>query len=281
MSETALQKDGNGQLSKRDLMRAKMQRMRGNLRASRRMTALGAWTAFFVMLRLASRPLEFGPRALDNRVRSAIMKAWCHGSLRILGVHIEVEGDVPKGPYFMVANHLSYLDIIAFARQLGCVFVAMKEMADWPVVGFVVKLMNTIFVDRSSLRDAVRVNERIAEELKKRRSIMIFPESTCSTGEDVLKFHGALLQPALNINLPVHYATIEYKKTPENPTPETSICWTDDTPFHVHALDLLRVRRIHARIRFSPVPKLAPSRRELARELEEAVRKQLKTCHLN
>jgi len=246
-----------------------------NTRAYIRIVALATWTFPLLLVRIGVRPIgKVSPRA-DRDVRRLIMKTWGRGALGILGVHVEVEGQPPEGQYYIVANHLSYLDIIVFARHLGCVFVAMIEMNSWPVVGFVVRHMNTIFIDRFQWRDPKRVNADILSAIGDRHSVMVFPESTTSYGHDVLPFRAALLEAPLATGVPVHYATITYAATPHCPNPELSVCWVDDTPFPVHAFELLRQRRIHATIAFGDGIVIGEDRKRLAKSLEDAVRSQL------
>ena len=69
--------------------------------------------------------------------------------MRVLGVRMTVRGAVPvaqsaecgvngEGPGYMVcANHVSFIDIFILDAVLPCRFVAKKEIASWPVFGFI------------------------------------------------------------------------------------------------------------------------------------------------
>jgi 1-acyl-sn-glycerol-3-phosphate acyltransferase len=249
--------------------------MTDHARGYARLAAAFLWTVPLFFLRQCVRPLHAAAHEFERTARGRIMQIWSRGILRILNVHLVTRGTPPRGHYYIVANHMSYLDIAVFARRLGCVFVAMSEMAEWPLLGFAVRNMNTIFINRKDWREVQRVNDVIGAALAAEHGVMVFPESTTSYGHDVLPFRPALLEAAVAVELPVYYATLRYHRTEACPNPERDVCWVDDVPFVVHALRLLRVPRIDATIVFGDAPISAPGRKLLARELENAVRGQV------
>lgn len=241
------------------------------LRVARKIGLLYCWTMSMLWIRIFCTPLRHVAPGTERWIRRFIMRNWAAAAMRIAGVHVDTNGFPPDQQFYIVANHLSYLDIIIFARYLGCVFVAMKEMDTWPLVGFIIRNMDTIFVDRSSFRDAVRVNGCIEKTMQSKHSVMLFPESTTSTGEGVLPFRAALLKIPAQNKFPVHYASIRYEKTEACPDPANYVCWWDDTPFSVHAVRMLSLKRIDARVVFSDVPVENECRKTLANELESQV----------
>lgn len=248
----------------------------GHVRVYTRIALVFAWTSLFLVSRLTLWPLRWwAPPRVDWRIREAIQKVWGIGTRRIMGMRLTVKGKEPEDPYFLVSNHLSYVDIIAYSCCVRCIFVAMKEMRAWPLIGYTISLMQTIFVDRLKPRDAVRVNEAVTQALVEGKSVIMFPEATTSTGDEVLPFRGAILDAAVRLQQPVHFATIEYRPTPSCPRPGQTVAWVDETPFGDHARELLRARRIEAVITFGPEPIIPTTRRELALRLEQAVRTQL------
>ena len=247
-----------------------------NGRMATRMGLVFAWTFLHLVVRLTLLPLRWwAPPSVDWRIREVIQKVWGRGTQRIMGIRVKVIGKEPEDPYFLVSNHLSYVDIIAFSGCVRCIFVAMKEMSHWPLIGYTVTQMQTIFIDRMKPRDAVRVNEAVADALSNGKSVIMFPEATTSAGDEVLPFRGAILDAAVRLKHPVHYATIQFHPTPSCPFPTRTVCWVDETPFGEHARELLRARRIDATITFAPEPIQADTRKDLALKLEAAVRAQL------
>jgi lyso-ornithine lipid O-acyltransferase len=240
-----------------------------------RTAALAGWTFSLLTVRIALRPLGRISPVADRVIHRVFVRNWSRGALAILGVRVRTIGPRPPVGHFIVANHLSYLDILVFARETGSVFVAKKEMDGWPIVGFVVRSMNTIFVNRTNFRDPVRVNKLIDEHLEQGQSVMIFPEATTSYGDDVLPFKAALLEVPAKRNKPVHYAAIRFEKTDACPEPEHTVAWVDDTPFHKHAWRMIRTPRIDACVTFGTETVAATDRRVLAAELESRVRRLL------
>jgi len=248
----------------------------GNVRMVTRIALVFAFTFGFLVTRLTLAPLRWwAPPAVDWRIRAFIQKFWGRGTAWIMGLRITVIGKEPDDPYFLVSNHLSYVDIVAFSGWVRCIFVAMKEMSGWPLIGYTITQMQTIFIDRLKPRDAVRVNDAVTKALTEGKSVIMFPEATTSTGDEVLPFRGAILDAAVRLGHPVHYATIQYHPTPSCPNPGRTICWVDETPFGEHVCGLLRARRTKATITFAPDPITATTRKDLALQLEAAVRRQL------
>jgi 1-acyl-sn-glycerol-3-phosphate acyltransferase len=102
----------------------------------------------------------------------------------------------------LVANHLSYLDIVLLSSLTPCVFVAKNEVKDWPVFGWFARLAGTVFVDRNDRRDAARANELIRSALREGALVVLFPEGTSSNGSTVLPFKSSLLQAAIGERVP-------------------------------------------------------------------------------
>jgi 1-acyl-sn-glycerol-3-phosphate acyltransferase len=73
--------------------------------------------------------------------------------LRSLGVKVQVEGRPPASG-LVVANHLSYFDILIISAAMPCFFVSKKEIAGWPYFGWAARAGGTIFLDRQSMSSA-------------------------------------------------------------------------------------------------------------------------------
>ena len=78
----------------------------------------------------------------------------------------------------MVANHLGYVDVILLASQVEGVFVARGDLARWPLMGWLSRSVNTLFLDRANRRDLPRVGAEVAETLKRGVGVFLFPEGT-------------------------------------------------------------------------------------------------------
>jgi len=107
-------------------------------------------------------------------------------------MRLTVNGTPPKPPFFLVSNHLSYIDVwILFATAEGT-FITKSDVKDWPIAGFVLSTSGLIFIDRGRRSDVTRVNKEISEGLTSAQGIFLFPESTTSGGADILPFKSSL-----------------------------------------------------------------------------------------
>ena len=97
-----------------------------------------------------------------------------------------VEGRPPEPPFFLVTNHLSYVDIPVIGSQVGAIFIAKSEISSWPAVGFMCRSINTIFIDRTLRRDLSRVMREIDREMEHGMGVVLFGEGTSSKGATVL-----------------------------------------------------------------------------------------------
>lgn len=199
--------------------------------------------------------------------RRRIITGWARALLRILNLELKTKGIVPAPPFFAVANHLSYLDIICFSALVDCVFVARSDIESWPIFGSLAKAADTIFINRAQHHDIPRAIAQIEKRLDQGYGIVLFPEGTSSKGEGVLPFRASLLEPPAHLDLPVHPAVISYA-TPSDEKPAfLSICWWGEMPFVGHFLELLTLRKIEATIEFLSPPLSNPDRKVLAQEL--------------
>lgn len=122
---------------------------------------------------------------------------WHKGVCAIFGLKVQVEGQpIRKGQVLYVANHLSYLDIPVIGTVLKASFVAKKDVASWPVFGFLSKLQQTAFIDRAR-GAAARERSSLGGMIAEGKSLIIFPEGTSTDGRDVLPFKSSLFALAL------------------------------------------------------------------------------------
>lgn len=130
----------------------------------------------------------------NSSIYHALMKQWSHMLLVLLRVRIDVRGTEhlkPGTPYIFVANHSSYLDIIAIGDALpdGALFVYKEELTKVPIWGWSLKKSPFIMVQRSDPRNAMRSIERAASDIRDRgQSVVIFPEGTRSEKGELGEF---------------------------------------------------------------------------------------------
>lgn len=154
---------------------------------------------------VAIYPLIGEARRLERR------RVWSLGLLRALDVALISEGPAPPEGAFIVANHVSWLDIFAINALAPAAFIAKSEVRAWPLIGWLAAHNDTIFVQRASRAQARTANRRIARLVGCSRRAALFAEGTTSDGSKVLPFHAALLQPAIDAGAPVVPLAIRYE----------------------------------------------------------------------
>lgn len=136
--------------------------------------------------------------------RQARIGWWSGRMLRLLGVTLSSQGQARPGPKLLVANHVSWLDIAAVHALLPeARFVSKADVRHWPLLGRMVEEAGTIFIERASKRDALRVVHQSAEALLAGDTVAVFPEGTTGPGPELLPFHANILQAAIATELPV------------------------------------------------------------------------------
>jgi 1-acyl-sn-glycerol-3-phosphate acyltransferase len=203
--------------------------------------------------------------------RDFIFRNWAKTIVTILGIKIQTNDIVPATPFFLVSNHLSYLDIVVLASRIDCVFIAKREVASWPVFGLLSRSMNTIFIDRARAADIPRVNALIVETLQSGQNIVVFPEGTSTMGAEILPFRPSLLEPAARGNFPVAYASIHYRTPPDATPAALSVCWWGTMTLVPHLWGVFCLSSIEATLTFGRETLQGNDRKELARRLHEAV----------
>jgi 1-acyl-sn-glycerol-3-phosphate acyltransferase len=196
---------------------------------------------------------------------------WTKTFVRIAGMEIEVIGTPPKPPFFLVANHVSYVDIAALRATVEGVFVAKAEVRDWFLAGRIVRDMGVIFIDRKNRRDIPRAGEEIIQKLTDGEGVIVFPEGTSTKGEEVLPFNSSFLEFASRTDLPVSYASLSYRTPEGEPSASNVVCWWEDISFMQHLFRLFTVKGFIAILDFGDEPVVNPDRKRLAAELRQRV----------
>ncbi|HSG87798.1 MAG TPA: lysophospholipid acyltransferase family protein [Pseudomonadales bacterium] len=208
-----------------------------------------------------------------------VVGLWARGARALIRMRLHVEGAVPEGPVAIVANHLSYIDIVALWCVVPGVFVARADVADWPLIGPVGRFIGTIFIERTRKRDLLRVIPLMEAPLAAGRSVIFFPEGTSSRGETVLPFRSSLFEAAARQGVPVAGASLKFRTHPPAVPADWSVCWWGDMDFTPHILELLALPAFEAHLRFAaPGVAVAPAarppsavRKALCREAHGAV----------
>ena len=115
--------------------------------------------------------------------------------------------NLPKvGPYIMVSNHRSMLDISLIQGYINphAGFVAKKELDHFFTVGKFLKVLGGELIDRNSPRDAVKaVNNLIKKMKEEKQAVVLFPEGTRSVDGKVHEFKAGSMKIILKSKVPI------------------------------------------------------------------------------
>jgi len=139
-----------------------------------RMPVLIVATGLSGLLLLPAVPLEWLWPTGRARWINLIFRNWSRLFLALLRVRVHQQGAPPRAPFFLVSNHLSYMDIPLLASRADAAFIAKAEISGWPIFGPICRLAGTVFVDRTLKRDIPRVLRKIDKRLAHRQGVVLF-----------------------------------------------------------------------------------------------------------
>jgi 1-acyl-sn-glycerol-3-phosphate acyltransferase len=165
--------------------------------------------------------------SLDDAGRHARIGWWSAKLLRLLGVQLRSEGAFRPGGTLLLANHVSWLDILAVhAVCPRARFVSKADVRHWPLLGWLVGAVGTLFIERERKRDALRVVHQMAQALEAGHMVAVFPEGTTGDGTVLLPFHANLLQAAVATATPVQPVALRFSDPQHAVSPV--VAWLGD-----------------------------------------------------
>lgn len=248
-----------------------------HLRAVRVGLTLACWTLLLIGPQYLARMVP-GGRA--RRAGDAVGRLFLRGTARLIGIRIERRGALAADrPLLLVANHMSWLDIVVLGGLKRTRFVARHDMADWPLFGLFAKLHRSVFVERRVSR-TVQGRDDLLAALRGGDVVTLFPEGQAGDGNRVMRFRSSFLATAEAFDgdgpLTVQPITIAF--TQLGPMPlgydrRHFYAWVGDTPLGGHLWRVLGLGRATCVVEYHPPTRLLPgeSRKALAERLQTMV----------
>ena len=215
--------------------------------------------AFFLLLMnfvLGGAVLERFSRDEQRRRRVLAWTTWYSKTLqKIFGIHVKVDSDnteVENGRNFLVvANHLSYLDILVIFTTVKPVFVTSVEIRDKPVLGLLCRLAGCYFVERRRRTNLSKEILDISHLLSDGYTVVLFPEATSTNGAGVKPFKKSLFTAAIEAGVDLLPLCINYTRLDgETVTTQNRdrVFWYGDMPFFSHFFNMLRLKIIEVEL---------------------------------
>jgi 1-acyl-sn-glycerol-3-phosphate acyltransferase len=219
---------------------------------------LSLWGVFFMLVGIVH--IWVSILGLPNRwkIISRLNRNYTLLLRLILNIKVTVAGDegqLERGGYVIIANHVSYVDGIVLGSIFPIVFVSKREVKSWPVVGQWNVLCGTIFINRQRKNQVGLLIEEMTRKLKHEANILLFPEGTSTNGEKMLPFQTAPLAAPLRNRSIIVPATVAYKTIDEQPVTTANrdfVYWYGDMEFVTHFWNLLGRRSVEVLVTIQP-----------------------------
>ena len=205
-----------------------------------------------------------------ERVDHRAVRLWSAGLMRVFGMRMRRIGTPSPGATMFVANHVSWIDIVALHSQRMMGFVAKREIAGWPVVGWLAARGETIFHQRGSQESLGGVLHEMLARLRAGRSVGVFPEGRTRDGREVGPFHARIFLAAVEAGVPVQPVALRYG---EGGCAQATVAFAPGESFFANFLRLLgEPARVAETVFLEPI---APGDAEGRRRIAEAARERI------
>ena len=198
-----------------------------------------------------------------------IIQSWLHRSAEIIGIDIQVRGEPAVSPAFIVANHISWLDILIVSSVLPVSFLSKAEIRDWPFIGTLAAKAGTLFIHRGSKNGAAEAIELMQIKLKAGHSVASFPEAKTTHGIEVHTFHPRLFAAAIESNTRVQPVALRY---PHEDGAHPHVPYVDDPNLIKHAFQIMCEKSTLAEVTLcAPINSTGKMRKELSQSARMAI----------
>ncbi|WP_409239080.1 lysophospholipid acyltransferase family protein [Streptomyces sp. PA5.6] len=218
----------------------------------------------------------------DRLAEPSTLRAEARAVLGALGVGVEgvAYGEGIEGAPFsvrtegvgvgtlVVANHISWLDVVALLAVEPVSVLAKREVGRWPVVGALARRAGTRFIDRDgSPRELPYLVDGLADSLRGGASVLVFPQATTWCSASGGRFRRAAFQAAVDAGAPVRPVTVEYR---QGGGPSTAAAFLGEEDFTASLRRVAGAGGLRVRVTARP-PLWGTDRRALADAARRAV----------
>lgn len=167
----------------------------------------------------------------------------------------------------LVANHQSWLDIFAINALAPSAFVAKSEIRRWPLAGWLVAMVGTVFIERGRRHAVADAVQQLRQRLASGYPVAFFPEAVVHCGPSLKPFHGNLFEAAIAEQAEIVPIAIRYQNGHDG-SPGTAAWYDGDISFARSVLNVLGAPQLTVVLHvLPPVPSTGQTRQALARSL--------------
>ena len=219
---------------------------------------LSLWAIFFALVTVTHVWISI--LGLPNRwkIVSRLTRSLTLLLRSILNIKVTVvgdEGQLERGGYVIISNHVSYVDGIVLGSIFPIVFVSKREVRSWPIIGQWNRLCGTIFIDRQRKGQVAALVGEMTRKLGQQANILLFPEGTSTDGDQLLPFQTVPLAAPLRSRAIIVPVTTIYTRIQDQPVTVHNrdlVYWFGDMDFLTHFWKLLSLRSVECLVTIQP-----------------------------
>lgn len=198
--------------------------------------------AFFIRLLYKDPVIQRKRLALNTSQTGSKM-------LKSFGLNVTIKGQhnleaLRQNNHLVIANHVSYTDILILSSVHPFIFITSLEMAANPVLGDITRLGGSLFTNRQKHTSLPQEINNFADALSQGFDLMLFPEGTSTNGITIKEFRKSLFQTSIIAQKPILPICVRYMTLDGKPFTSQEqrdiVCWYDDMTFVPHFFNLIR-----------------------------------------
>lgn len=213
---------------------------------------LSLWALFFALVVVTHVWISI--LALPNRwkIVSRLMRSFALILRSVLNIKVSIvgnEGQLERGGYVIISNHMSYVDGIILGSIFPIVFVSKREVKSWPIIGQWNTLCGTVYINRQKKGLVAGLVREMTVKLSQQANILVFPEGTSTNGNQLLPFQTVPLAAPLRNRAIIVPVTLVYTRIEDEPVSARTrdlVYWYGDMEFMPHFWKLLSLGSMEA-----------------------------------
>ena len=191
-----------------------------------------------------------------------LVPIFAHPLLFFLGIKVKIneeeylktEGEktLRKKNFYVICNHLGYIDILVLFKLMPSLFITSFEVKSLFFLGSLANLGGSFFVNRRNPHHMVKDLEDLRQTLKAGYNVVLFPEATSHNGERLLPFKSSLLRAIEKSGVSFLPLCINYRFLDGEPFQlknRDKVCWYGDMTFLPSIVRLFSLSRLEVEIK--------------------------------
>jgi 1-acyl-sn-glycerol-3-phosphate acyltransferase len=184
------------------------------------------------------------------RMIARVMQVWGKLCCWVMNIRIHQVGSVERPDHggLIVSNHVGSVDIFVMAACFKMSFVSKSDVRTWPLAGYMTRIANTIYIDRTRRRELAGMVQAITDRLRDGHNVVVFPEGGATSGHQVEHFNSSAFEAVVQSESSVIPVTIRYCDAGE----PSVACWPVGISFMANTKRLLMHPRLNVKVWILP-----------------------------